>query len=173
MPARRSPPPPPTTTAKLSRRSRLMRTGRTPKKDVAAEAQRSFLEGLGHGLSISGAAKVAGVARSTVYEWRAADEAFAKAWDDALEEGSDILEDEALRRAVHGVSRQVAIGSGPRQKIVDLVEYSDVLLIFLLKARRPERFRENVHVRTEGVVTVAMIAQAREKLAKMLGVNER
>jgi hypothetical protein len=40
---------------------------------------------------------------------------------DALDTGTDLLEDEVLRRAL---------------------EYSDTLLIFLLKARRPAKYRE-------------------------------
>ncbi len=37
--------------------------------------------------------------------WRDADEAFAKAWDDAVDVGTDRLQDEALRRARDGVKR--------------------------------------------------------------------
>jgi hypothetical protein len=36
---------------------------------------------------------------------RAADEAFARAWEDALEQGTDSLEDEARRRALQGVEK--------------------------------------------------------------------
>lgn len=164
MPARRSPVPNP-----APRKRRPLRTRRTSKKDPVAEARVAFLEHLARGVSITAAAQAAGVGRRTVYEWRAADQTFAEAWDSALDEGSDLLEDEALRRAVHGVSRPVAVG----KQVVDVVEYSDVLLIFLLKARRPERYRDNVRVRTEGAVELSLIANARETLSKRLQVNER
>jgi hypothetical protein len=56
-----------------------------------------------------------------MYEHRKTDESFARAWDDAVEAGADALEDEAVRRAK---------------------ESSDVLLIFLLKGRRPGKFKD-------------------------------
>jgi hypothetical protein len=70
---------------------------------------------------------------------RAADEAFARAWEDALEQGTDSLEDEARRRALQGVEKPV-FREG--RQVGTVTEYSDTLLIFLLKARRPEKFRD-------------------------------
>jgi hypothetical protein len=58
-------------------------------------------------------------------------------WDDAIEAGADVLEAEAWRRAVEGVERPIVSGG----KVVTTVrEYSDTLLIFLLKGRRPEKY---------------------------------
>jgi hypothetical protein len=84
-------------------------------------ARERFLTALGEGLSVAGAAKLAGVGRQTVYDWRKRDAAFASAWDDAIETGTDNLEDEARRRAMSS---------------------SDTLMIFMLKARRPEKYKE-------------------------------
>jgi hypothetical protein len=53
---------------------------------------------------MAAAAKAAGYSRQRLYEWRQADPELAAAWDDALETGTDELEDEALRRALHGVA---------------------------------------------------------------------
>jgi hypothetical protein len=72
------------------------RTTRTPERDGR------FLEALANGATISSAVRSAGYARTTVYKWRAADVELAAAWDDALEAGTDLLEDEALRRAKDG-----------------------------------------------------------------------
>lgn len=58
----------------------------------------------------------AGISKSHAYELRQRDEDFALRWADAIEEGTERLEEEARRRAMDG---------------------SDTLLIFLLKARRP------------------------------------
>ncbi len=80
-----------------------------------------FLAALGEGLSVAGAAKLAGVGRQTVYDWRKRDGEFAAAWDDAIETGTDNLEDEARRRPM---------------------STSDTLMIFLLKARRPDKYKE-------------------------------
>ena len=73
------------------------------------------------GGTVTAACQAERIHRSTYYAWRAADPAFAAQADDAIESGTDVLEDEARRRALNG---------------------SDTLLIFLLKARRPEKYRE-------------------------------
>lgn len=84
-------------------------------------ASERFLTALGEGMSVAGAAKLAGVGRQTVYDWRKRDAAFAAAWDDAIETGTDNLEDEARRRAMSS---------------------SDTLMIFMLKARRPDKYKD-------------------------------
>lgn len=59
------------------------------------------------------------------------------------------LEDEAVRRGYEGVERPVTI-AGKREIIR---EYSDTLLIFLLKAARPQKYRDYVrqeHVGPDG-----------------------
>ncbi len=111
------------------------RTKRTPKKVEA------FLDGLSAGLSVTGACEQAVIGRRTVYEWREQDPDFAANWDAALEAGTDILEDEARRRAVEGVEEPVFYQGKP---VGQVRKYSDVLLIFLLKGRRPEKFKDRV-----------------------------
>jgi hypothetical protein len=91
-----------------------MRTIRTPKKRA------SFLTAIGAGNSVTAACETAGLGRTAVYAWRADDAAFAAEWDDAADQGVDLLEDEARRRAM---------------------AQSDLLLIFMLKHRRPDVFR--------------------------------
>ena len=92
------------------------RTTRTPKKRAA------FLKTLAAGDSVSKACDAAGIGRRTAYDWRDADEELAAEWDDAVETGTDVLEDEAVQRAKNG---------------------SDTLLIFMLKARRPEKYKDH------------------------------
>ena len=123
----------------------MTRTTRTPKK-VAA-----FLEALASGLSVSGACKAAQVPRQTAYDWRNADEAFAAAWDEAIGHGTEALEDEARRRAVEGVVREhTHYHQGMRVGTDIETKYSDTLLIFLLKARNPEKYRDNSKVELSG-----------------------
>ena len=87
-----------------------------------AEAKAKFLVALAKtNSSVTMACEAGGIRRATIYAWRQQDEDFAKAWDSALEEGTDRLEEEAARRALNG---------------------SDVLLIFLLKARRKEKYAD-------------------------------
>lgn len=93
------------------------RTERTAKKKAA------FIEGLKLGWSVSKACKKADIGRTTVYAWKEADEDFSNEWDSAIEEGTDRLEDIAHARAMRT---------------------SDTLLIFMLKARRPKKYREQL-----------------------------
>jgi len=97
-----------------------LRAARTPEKAFDA-----FLVALAKGATIAEACKTAGIGRRTVYDQRQRDEAFALRWADAIEEGTEALESEAQRRAMEG---------------------SDTLMIFLLKARRPEVYRERMTV---------------------------
>lgn len=112
---------------------------------IAAKRQR-FIAELADGNTVTGAAQAADVARSTAYDWRNDDPDFRQAWDSAWDQGADLLEAEALRRAVHGVDKPVTV-AGEREIVR---EYSDTLLIFLLKGRRPERYRDNHRVEHTG-----------------------
>ncbi len=82
----------------------------------------AFLAAFHNSGNVRAACEAAGVNRPYVYEVRKKDPDFARAWDTALEEAIDILEAEARVRARAG---------------------SDVLLIFLLKAHRPEKYRDH------------------------------
>jgi len=94
-----------------------------------------FLSELAQAQSVSCAARTTGVSRTAYYKLREADHVFKRNWQDALEQGVDALEDEAVRRALQG---------------------SDTLLIFLLKGAKPDKYRDNVHVQQEvsGEVTL-------------------
>jgi hypothetical protein len=106
---------------------------RTPEKREA------FLDALAGCGNVTAAAKAAKLARTALYEWRAADKRFASAWDAAQELGTDALEDEATRRAAGGTLRGIYhLG----KRVGTVREFSDTLLIFLLKARKPDRFKD-------------------------------
>jgi hypothetical protein len=64
-----------------------------------------------------------GYHRSTVYRWAEKDPEFDAEWRDIAEEFADLLEEKATARAIDG---------------------SDILMIFMLKSLRPEKFREQV-----------------------------
>jgi hypothetical protein len=103
-----------------------------------------FLDALGKSAVVLLACRAAGVSRATVYRHRARSGRFARRWDDALEDAVDMLEAEARRRALHGTDRPVYY----RGEAVGTVrEYSDTLLIFLLKASRPERYRDRLDLK--------------------------
>lgn len=124
-----------------------------------AEKRQRALDALRSGSSVSEAAKAAGVARETLWKWRQRDEEFAVAYHDAAEEGTDRCEDEALRRAVDGWDEPVW-HQGVQVGVVR--KYDSTLLIFLLKARRPDKYRDNVKVEhTVNGPTDAQLERAR------------
>jgi hypothetical protein len=93
------------------------------------------------------------VPRRTAYQWRSDVPEFAAAWEEALDEAADRMEREAFRRAVEGVEKPVfgSMGQGLGSGEVGRVrEYSDTLLIFLLKAAKPEKYRERSEARMSG-----------------------
>ena len=98
--------------------------------------------------NVSEACRRANLARRTAYNWRNHVEGFKTQWEEAFELGVDALEDEAIRRAAEGTKRKKFTANGA--PVIDPEtgeqyfkhDYSDTLLIFMLKARRPEKFRE-------------------------------
>jgi hypothetical protein len=103
----------------------------------AAHWRALFLNMLRKTGNVSAAARHAGRARAQLYRLRKQDTAFAALWDDALEEAADWLELEALRRAMDGTEE----GRYFRGEMIGTItRYSDSLLMFLLKARRPTVF---------------------------------
>jgi hypothetical protein len=105
------------------------RPKRSKKKDF------EFFLSLAVGDSVSLACQRAQYARRTVYEWRKEDAEFAARWDSAVEEGTDSLIDEARRRATKGTLRPVYYKGKP---VGGIREFSDSLLMFLIKAKRTE-----------------------------------
>lgn len=113
----------------------------TPKK------RQQFLGLVANGASITRAARSIRMSRQYMYELRVKDLTFAADWDTAEEEGTDLLEDEAARRAAEGVDEPVfykGVVAGVVRK------YSDTLLIVLLKARRPDKYRERQETTHKG-----------------------
>jgi hypothetical protein len=89
--------------------------------------------------------------RTTVYRWQEDDEEFAQLYRQAEIEATETLEAEAHRRAVFGVKKYTPIlHKGSVVYVVEETTYSDTLLIFLLKARAPEKYRERFDVTTAG-----------------------
>ena len=107
--------------------------------------QRAFLAAFRETGNVRLACEVAKVGRSSHYRWLDKDPEYREAFELAKEDAADILEAEAYRRAVEGVEKPVGWYKGKPGGTVR--EYSDILLIFLLKALRPEKYRERVEVR--------------------------
>ena len=112
-----------------------------------SEKRQKFLDALAQTCNITKACEISGIGRASVYDWRGEDEGFAKDWKKALEIGSELLEDEAVRRAREGVEEPVYQGG---RLVGHVRKYSDTLLIFLLKGAKPEKYRENVKQEISG-----------------------
>ena len=77
--------------------------------------------------------------RRTHYDWLETDEGYTARFKEAEEGVTEALEAEARRRAQVGVEEPVHFQG---KRIDTIRRYSDTLLIFLLKARRPDTYRE-------------------------------
>jgi hypothetical protein len=113
-----------------------------------------FLAALAAGWSVTKAAEAIGIARRTAYDWRDTGADFAKLWDDAVEAGTDLMEDEAVRRAVEGVPRP-AFYQG--QIVGSIQEFSDFLLDRQLRARRKAKYSDRVESAVSAAVRVVEI----------------
>ncbi len=81
--------------------------------------------------------------RTLVYDWQEHDEEFSQEYRQAEIEATETMEAEAHRRGVLGVEEPVF----HQGEVVGAVKkYSDTLLIFMLKARAPEKYRERVQM---------------------------
>ena len=120
------------------------------KLKLTRERQNRFVKALAETGIVSAAVAIAGTSRTRVYELRKHDLGFASAWDEAEEQAADALEAEAWRRAVDGVPEPL-ISAGRVVRDDDgqplaIRRYSDNLLLALLKARRPEKFKDRAVV---------------------------
>jgi hypothetical protein len=110
----------------------------------------AFLAALRAGWTVTHAAERAGRDKRRFYDLREADEAFAAEWDGALEEGTAVLEDELHRRALEGWEDTEHNGAG--ELVRRIRRYSPALLIFSLKARKPDTYRDNARIELAGNV---------------------
>ena len=135
--------------------------------------KRAFLAAMGNTASVLRAADIAGIDRSSHYIWLKKNPDYAAAFEIAKMRGVDVLEAEAVRRAHEGVTKPIFHGG---KRAIDVVqnpdgsikpeetgkpigipaaerEYSDTLLIFLLKGRNPAVFGDRLkqeHSGSEG-----------------------
>jgi hypothetical protein len=88
----------------------------------ASKWKKTYLKQLRKCGNITQSAKAANISRMAVYKAKKASTVFAREWEDALEEAVDSLEQEAWKRAK---------------------DSSDKLLQFLLKAHRPDKYKDS------------------------------
>jgi hypothetical protein len=120
-----------------------MQTIRTPENGQRFfAALREF-----HGY-VTKAAQSVGLSRTALYAWRDEDEAFRDMWLEVVDETTEELELEAWRRAHDGVDKDIFYQG---EKIATETNYSDALLMFTIKSRKPEQYRDNSKVELGGI----------------------
>lgn len=147
----------------------------TPKK--RPRWAKGFLASLAQSGNVRLACEAASIDRSTVYDLRDSDTSFAADWETALDESADRLEQEARRRAETGLRRLKFHNGNPimvqaldeggiplmdmdgKPVMVPYIEheYSDTLMIFLLKGIRPEKYRDRYEVDHKGVAPARVV----------------
>ena len=103
----------------------------------------AFLRSLAKTPSVTIAARAAGVSTRACYKERDADPKFAEAWSDAVNKSVDALEHEVYQRALKEDSQ---------------------LAMFVLKAFRPERYRETSRVEIDQRLCGVIVLPAKEDL---------
>lgn len=96
--------------------------------------------------NVTAVCKLFGVNPWTISKHRKKDKAFDEAVNQAINEGYDMLEEEARRRAVDGVVEPVYFKG---EVVGGVRKYSDALLQTLLKAYRPKKFNPGAKLSLE------------------------
>lgn len=107
-----------------------------------------FLQHLATCGNVTESARVAGVTREAAYRARDRTPSFREKWDIALEESVELLEAEARRRASEGYDEPVFYQG---KQVGSIRRYSDTLMSLLLKAHKPDVYRERHDVRHENL----------------------
>ena len=133
------------------------------RKTKLVPKQKAFLVAYALCGNVRAAARLARCARSQHYWWLN-QPAYAEAFAEAHAEACDALESEARRRAVKGVRKPVFYQGTICGSVC---EYSDTLLIFLLKAALPEKYRDNVKTEHTGSAELlGRLAAGRARVAE-------
>ena len=109
--------------------------------------KRAFLNAYAETGRFDLAAQAAHVTRFTHYHWMHEDAEYPTAFAAAQQMAADMLETEAIRRAVTGVDKPI-FWKG--RQISSVKEYDTTLLIFMLKGLRPEKYRDRLQIDVTG-----------------------
>lgn len=142
---------------------------RRPRKDGWSEAkQRLFIENLADTACVETAAAAVRMSVRSAYALRRAPggEAFAAAWQAALQQGALKLADVAFQRALNGTEEPVYSRDGVM--FGTRTRYSERLMMFLLRAHLPERYAHAHRAeRPDGAPPAPQTAPVAEALARI------
>ena len=103
---------------------------------INSEHRRKFLETLAMTARTTTAARASGIYLMKWYRLRKSDPKFAAAWEEALDIGVRAIEDEVVRRAVHGHATPVFFHG---KQVATVRKYSDRLLALLYQRHVMDR----------------------------------
>lgn len=103
------------------------------------QKKRAFLAAFAEVGNITRAAEISKCSRDMHYSWLKNDPDYPALFRQADQQACDRLEQEARRRAIEGTEKPV-FHKGEQCGVVR--EYSDTLLIFLMKGAMPEKYKE-------------------------------
>lgn len=122
-----------------------------------AHLKERFLEHFATMGNITRACTAAGISRRVVYAWQEKDEQFSLAFNEANAIATEHLEAEAWIRATEGTQKPVYQGG---QLVGHIPDKSDTLLIFLLKARNPAKYRDRYDGAADGEQPLKVVDSA-------------
>ena len=132
------------------------------KLKITEEFKAAFLAMMEQLPNITVVSRLMGISPSNIYAARKKDPKFDEDILAAVEEGYDLLENEARRRAVDGVVEPIFYKgeqiSDERGNPTGVRKYSDTLLTFLLKGYRPKKFNPGakLELATEDDITITL-----------------
>ena len=133
---------------------------KTPSR-ATLDRQKRFLDAYRKVGTIIHAAEQSAIAARTHYTWLDKDHGYVAKFEEAHKEAIERLVAEARRRALEGVQRKKFHNGAPvldpetGEQYMER-EYSDTLLIFLLKGAMPETYRDRQDVQVTGRVDSAV-----------------
>ena len=117
--------------------------GKQPTIKATEDFKETFVNMLGTLPNVTAVCRLLSISTKQIHKHRKADPEFDARVKEAINEGYDMLEEEARRRAVDGVRKPVYYKG---MKVGNIKEYSDQLLMFLLRGYKPKRFNPGVKV---------------------------
>jgi len=137
--------------------------------DKSVQAKReAFLAAYAEVGTVTHAAELAGISRTSHYQWMENQE-YVEKFREAEKQACDRLEQEVRRRAVTGVLEPVFYQG---EQCGTVRKYSDTLLIFATKGALPQKYRENVSMEVSGPgggpIDMRIAEMSDEELEKLL-----
>lgn len=129
----------------------------------SSEKREEFLASLRETCNVTQSAEQCGISRRYIYYLMDSDPEFEKLVEAAVKRGVSSLEDEARRRAT-GYDEDVYFKGRLAGKVR---KYSDILLIFLLKAHKPEIYRDKFELPAVNPDDAKRVAEARTVLKRL------